>query len=314
MPLPIAPQRRSSESQPQNEPAQYTFQDDLIRAYDARMPGGPATRNNYWCPILQRYTSLVVTAHLFSAVHGQADMDAIFGPMERSELFAPENGIIISGFVEQAFDCGLMAIVPDISNDAPLECINAWVKNAPKEYKIRIISQSHPFARLYVADLARTWGSLDGQRLNFKATFRPRAQYLFFHYCVQLLRWTWSESFPSRRVRDENLDKPVWTILSRHVKKGMLQAFADEIGRDYHHLVEGTQPVPQERMSRKQVSDDSLLVLVAARQIEENSETSEDDYAEYSEEGEEEEYSEHEDEGEYSENEEEPYLYPNLFE
>lgn len=48
----------------------------------------------------------MVAAHLFSYRYGQDIMDAIFDRNATSELFSPNNGILINNLAESFFDKG----------------------------------------------------------------------------------------------------------------------------------------------------------------------------------------------------------------
>ena len=47
------------------------------------------------------------------------------------------------------------------------------------------------------------WNDLDGQELLFKSDARPRAQYLYYHYCVAMLRRAWQQGKHGNILHDE---------------------------------------------------------------------------------------------------------------
>lgn len=41
---------------------------------------------------------------------------------------------------------------------------------------------------------------LDNRPLKFLTDFRPRARYIYFHYCIQVLRRAWQHSNPGQEA------------------------------------------------------------------------------------------------------------------
>jgi hypothetical protein len=120
-------------------------------------------------------------------------MDAIFGQMAEPELYSPKNGLLISFTIERFF-----------------------------EYKLRIIDPTwQMLSKNICPNLPIKWNDLDDKRLQFRTEFRPRARYLYFHYCVQVLlrhaRQQDSES-AARTLKDER-GKPVWGTAGRYINK-----------------------------------------------------------------------------------------------
>ena len=86
--------------------------------------------------------------------------------------------------------------------------------------------------------LIDVWRDLDGQKVLFRGNFRPRARYLYFTYCMAILRKSWNKDKPTTALSDE-LGKPYWGTAGRYIKKNMLQGFVQELGHDYEALLEG---------------------------------------------------------------------------
>lgn len=114
-------------------------------------------------------------------------MDAIFGHLNvnEPELFSPKNGLLMSTRAEALWDKGYFVIVPLVDDDASHEEVMAWHQKDPKRYKIRVMdTKAQLMDKLVNYTLDRVWNEFDGQEIMFRSDFRPRAQYLYFKYCV----------------------------------------------------------------------------------------------------------------------------------
>lgn len=242
---------------------QSNFRQKLIQAYEARH------RDNtwLWCPIFQDYLDAndVVAAHLFSWKHGQANMDAIFGKQKETELCSPRNGILMSRHIEECFDIGKLVIVPWIpdTHGTKMEALRRWLESSQREYQLKILDSNwdrleKPISRYYQL----RYKDLDGRKLQFVGSFRPAARYLYFHYCIQVLRrsWQYNESKSPVKaasvLREEN-GKPFWGTPGRYLPKNMLLALVEELGHEYKPLLQGA--------ARKRSGDFALLELAAAQ-------------------------------------------------
>lgn len=109
-----------------------------------------------------------------------------------------------------------------------------------------------------------TWREFDGRKLQFLTSFRPAARYMYFHYCVQILRvaWQYNEAKSPKRaatvLKDEN-GKPYWGTPGRYLPKNMLLALVEELGHEYQPLLEGA--------GSKKSRDSDLLLELAAAQV-----------------------------------------------
>lgn len=148
--------------------------------------------------------STVTASHIFSYRHGQQTMSAIFGT-EHSELFHPRNGILIHNEIESKFEIGLFAIVPDIPDDPAIEQVIQWQEQEPKEYKLKIIDRDPAKLNKVIPELGETtWGDLDGKKLEFRSEFRPRARYLYWNFCLQILRLAFKERHQGSILREKD--------------------------------------------------------------------------------------------------------------
>lgn len=128
-------------------------------------------------------------------------------------------------------------VVPDVPDQPTEQQLDTWEASDPKEYKIRVLSPTHPSMKfvLYGRDL--TWAGLDNARLQFKTSFRPGARYLYFTYCIAMLR----RSFGGKHleVSRAELGKRFWGTPGKYVLEGMLLGFVEAMGHKYEHLLDG---------------------------------------------------------------------------
>ncbi|KAJ5443625.1 uncharacterized protein N7458_007497 [Penicillium daleae] len=224
--------KRSSEEQSK-------FRQALIDSYQVRQPG----TGYLWCPIMRAYidSDMVVAGHLFPWKHGQ--------------------------HIEKVFDNGKMAIVPYISESTSfcLDNIKSWITSKQREYQVKILDPKWDRldSRIYSFN-PLTFRDLDGRKLHFLSSFRPAARYLYFHYCIQVLRLAWqhSEAKSPRKaadaLKDEN-GKPYWGTPGRYLPKNMLLAFVEELGHEYKSLLDGA--------GSNKKGDSDFLLDIAANQV-----------------------------------------------
>jgi hypothetical protein len=193
-------------------------------------------------------------------MHGQETMDAIFGKTKTPELFSPRDGLIISKAVEKVFDEGFMVIIPQLPERPTKAQISKWLIQEPRQYKTRIIDPSSKLTdrRISVAGDLK-WKDLDNRPLQFRNKFRPAARYLYFHYCLQLLRRAWKQPVEEGKlvIRNE-MGKLYWGTPGRYLPRNMLLAFVEELGHEYEGLLEG---------SSCSVGENMTLLTAASRQV-----------------------------------------------
>ncbi len=224
---------------PRDSQLQSDFKADLKFRMSSSHPD--PDKDLLWCPITGMYwaAQMVVAGHLFPWKSGQDTMDVIFGrPGDgASELFKAENGILWSKDVEERFEAGHFVIVPDILDESKEKEIDDWEASSPKEYKIRVLNPSHEKMTKKILDTETRWAELDNQRVQFKTDFRPRARYLYFTYCLGMLR----QCFAGKHleVSRAEIGRRFWGTRGRYMQKGMLLGFVEELGHEYDHLLEG---------------------------------------------------------------------------
>lgn len=219
---------------------QSIFRKDLIEYYSST-DLEHTKKGLLWCPILGDWVekNFACASHIFGYRNGQETMTAIFGPTEQPELWSPLNGLLISAAAEDSFERGLYVVVPDISDNASLDEISVWNRSEPKEYKIKIIDLAHSKIDETI-DRKReiTWRDMDNVRLRFRNHHRPRARYLYYHYCTQILRRAWNMDVRGEILNDE-LKKFFWGTPGKYIRQNMLRAFVEELGHEYEQLLKG---------------------------------------------------------------------------
>lgn len=260
---------------------QSQFRAACIDAYNSRDPD--PDKEFLWCPVIKTwaYQDYSTAAHLFAHMHGQDVMDSLFGPMEAPELFSPRNGMIVSRLVEKKFDRGFMVIVPRLPDHPTLAQMALWNNSEPKEYKIRILDLEDSEANKVILPYkAQTWKDLDGTNIEFRSSFRPRARYLYFHYCIQILRRAWRADKKAAEQVKKEFGKGYWGTINPYLPASMLRAFIAELGHGYEELLAGA----ADDKTTTSEEDRNLLLAVASEQVKasrepagENEDSDEDD-------------------------------------
>ena len=251
--------------------AQEQSRDNLIAVCNSKHPDPRAVA--LWCPILSHFIpeNIMHAVQIFPWTGGHMAVDEIFGggPDIEEELNGIQNRLMLSEYAKTRLDDGDIVLVPDVSDAASQEETDAWSRSDPKEYKIRVTNTDADKTNFYHPggeDLKRTWNQLDGRKVNFSSAHRPQARYLFWQYCVTLLRHSWK----NKGIQAQKF----WGTQGSYIKKRMLLAFAEQIGHDYeapmkHAIVETEEDdVPE--------SDPSAVLLASAQICQSHSKYSED--------------------------------------
>lgn len=83
---------------------------------------------------------MVKASHIFLWKHGKATIDAIFGETRPSELFTERNGFLMHTKLEEAFDKGVLVIIPDLPNKPSIFEMIQWRLGKDREYRIKILA------------------------------------------------------------------------------------------------------------------------------------------------------------------------------
>lgn len=253
-----------------NPKDQSEFRSQLIEKYQAKHE----TNDWLWCPILQDWEDekCVKAAHIFPCMHGKAAMDAIFGENSSKDLFAPANGLLMSSHIEPHFDAGRLVIVPDVEDSSSVGQILSWLFSKPREFKVRVLDTSDVFCGKSISrHRTLTFGDLDNRKLKFRSSFRPAARYLYFHYCVQLLRSAWQQNNQGKaseaaKILEIETGKPLWATPGRYLPISMLRALVEELGHEYKPIMAGAKrEIGLECLPGRSSSNSFVLELAAAQ-------------------------------------------------
>ncbi len=273
----------STEAGKRGSRIQSIFRKELIGAYNAKNSEDPRLANALWCPVLGQWLhkDYMTAAHIVAYMHDQETMDAIFGRNEKPELFSMRNGLLLSTAVERKLDDGFLVIVPNLPDNPTLAQTTLWQQSEPKEFKLRLIDLSHPEVGTFIdLEKRRTWKDLNGTKLQFRSTHRPRARYLYFHYCLQILRRSWAQSEKGEALK-EHMGRHYWGTPGKYIRKQMLLAFIEEVGHQHVDLLSGAAEDDTEDEGQgnqdAEVSDPGLLDALANQVLAKANDEDEDD-------------------------------------
>ena len=179
----------------------------------------------------------MTAAHLYPWESGQEAMTAIFGEIANGELFSAQNGLLLSTSAKIYLDNGAMAIVPAIDEESSSDQIDAWNAASAQEYKIRVLQPQEKGMNETITYLSNlTWKELDNQPVTFQSDLRPRARYLYYAYCVALLRLAYNVDKRPIALRS-SLGTKDWGTTGRYLEKSMVQGFVDAVGGEFDGLM-----------------------------------------------------------------------------
>jgi len=228
--------------------AVYNFRADTIEDQGLRDPRAKLLtyRLRYedfmWDIFQARYNMecCFILVPLFAAQNNGEVDTALFGTSSSSN-----NGILLRLSIARQFDTGMLALVPDISDTNPVDDAAKWMCTTPREYKVKSydIERQHEsgckivdLCALRWADQSnRSYRELDGWKLTFPSCGsrnRSGECYLFFHYCVQVLRRAW-KGLPA----GEEMFVSDWGAVGKYVDREQMRAVIDELGCEYESLM-----------------------------------------------------------------------------
>ncbi|PNP43707.1 hypothetical protein TGAMA5MH_04679 [Trichoderma gamsii] len=197
---------------PRDPSAQERFRKKVLKAYDA------IDEDLLWCVISGKYfpASTMKAAHIVRYNLGEPSARHLFGPPgdKDGHLMSDKNGIPMYERYEKAFDDARLVIVPD--GDSEKGCWKVYCLDDPDTHKP---SKAVPFGR-----------ELHGRSLQFQNDFRPSSRYLYFAFCMSILRKQRHE-VPGW-WRDYLVDGPgkVWATPGTYLRTSTLRKLAHQIG------------------------------------------------------------------------------------
>ncbi|KAI0839503.1 hypothetical protein F5Y06DRAFT_295528 [Hypoxylon sp. FL0890] len=194
------------------------FRKNVFDSYRARLDGDLA-----WCVVSGRAynQSYIEVAHIIKHNVGEVQACYLFGrPLHSNgHITGPQNGIPIHSGYKKLFDGARIAFVP--------------VPQRPNSWKIFVIDRT-------IREEGNTWdiqpwgAHLDRHELKFPegVDFRPVSSYLYFSFCVNILRKQRHEARGWWRTILENYDKTVWAHLgtTSYMRASTLKKLALRIG------------------------------------------------------------------------------------
>lgn len=252
---------------------QSSFRKKIIEFYGSA--GGVEAPGEFWCPIMAEFLpkDQMGAAHIFPYSAGQEAMDNLFGRIKgRSEMFEPENGLLISKVAEKNISLGFMAIVPNIPDGPTKEEQAEWNDAKIKSYKIEVINVKAKGAQLRMPPLWNDsdgnrlhWSSQHGKVLQFKNDFRPRARYLWWQWAISHLRKIWQDLSEHQVPEFKQHNQPYWGTVGSYVRSGPLSALAEEMGANFDNLMDAAMSPEDEAEGGREVGiDDGIGALLTA--------------------------------------------------
>ncbi|CAE7023208.1 hypothetical protein HRS9139_00840 [Pyrenophora teres f. teres] len=248
---------------------QSNFKSEIIRRYDLT---SSHPRDYLWSIFSQRYEDAdnFTASHIVAWKHGQEMMTAIFGPDAKEDLFSASNGLLLPTKIEKQFDNGLLAIVPAIKDATSKAEVTLWLNQEPREYKMKVFDDGRQtLDSIAFEDYTSgsvvyvTFRDLHDRKLRFRNNFRPRARYLYFHYCCQVLRNAWSKGANAKSVATMEDQKGVfaWGTVGKYMAEDQMRAFVEELGHEFEPLMANADPALNTEADRH------VLVDAVAQQI-----------------------------------------------
>ena len=271
---------KSNERRDRSTQEQSNFRQNLLDTYNLR---GFDTRSRLvWDVILGEWmpSSMMTAAHLLAWRFGPATLEAIFGTEVEGELFSPYNGLMLNLEIELEFESGFFAIVPDLPNSATAAERKVWRDSRVKDYKIRFIDkptedrvpggkssapQLHRYNCFFMGQTR--WSDLDGKKLQFRNDQRPRARYLYFVFCLNLLRFAYRFEKHATKILEPEIGQFYWGSPKRYVKGAMLPGFVKEIGHRYEQVFEDPEGAEDSAAREYGEGSDDLLREAATSQV-----------------------------------------------
>jgi hypothetical protein len=206
----------------------------LITAYESAHPD--KGRRAYWCPVLKEWVREVKMACLFDQGKECFMAEDIFRLVhaDRKTFLTTANWIVVSKVVKDVWEEGLLVIVPDVE-DGATESVESWRKQNTKGYKVRVIGCDMEVEQRIPSSYKR-WKDLDNAKLLFRSEKRPGENYLYYHYCQQVLKQSWSH-MPG----EHNIGK-WWSVEGEYMSNNLVQILLLELGEGggYESLHKGT--------------------------------------------------------------------------
>lgn len=192
-----------------------------------------------WDPFIGDYVSKerMIAAHIMPSSYGEDLMATIFGVERKDELHSPHNCLLMNTALEKTFDMFLWTLVPAVAEPHTREVLLEWHKAPNKQYRIRVMHPNHDRMKelIDISGRDQRLRDLDGKIVQFRSNFRPRARYLYLHYCMTSIK----NSTTSRIIIEEEKKQKFWGSAGRYYKSNFLVGMSQFMGHEYEYLFEG---------------------------------------------------------------------------
>lgn len=221
---------------PRDPDSQARFRVDVLKSYGAYRSS--KEKSPLWCVVSGRYRPArgIVAAHIVRYNVGELSAIHLFGTPDQKNghIMNPRNGLPMQEEYETLLDEARIAFVP--------------ANEAGDEWKITVLDKTLLSETVEAADsIVEPWGKdLDGRLLTFppNVEFRPGKRYLYFNFCVNVLRRQRHEVQGWWRDRIDYRGQRIWATPGYYLRKSTLTTLAHRIG----HVDPSETPLLVERL------------------------------------------------------------------
>ncbi|KAI1271102.1 hypothetical protein F5Y07DRAFT_406068 [Xylaria sp. FL0933] len=196
-----------------NPDRQARWRKAVMEAYGAKTGVGKEA----WCPITQRYSSMITAAHIVRCDVREPAAVHLFGFTDNPEghIWDTRNGISLVPPYAEMLDDAEIAIVP--TNDG-------------KDLMVIVLDEDERVREPDPDSLIPTGRALHGRILKFKTDHRPSMRYLYFAFVINLLRREKFSVHGWRRYRIEYPNMPYFRAPENWIRMTTLRKLAIKMG------------------------------------------------------------------------------------
>ncbi|KAI4134399.1 MAG: hypothetical protein LQ347_001557 [Umbilicaria vellea] len=182
----------------------------------------PDDKKSYWCPISKSYGNrhYRCNAHIVPFSLGTENIEYLFGEPKDTGLdivWRNENALIIDKGLETAFDKGAFVLIPILTRpDEPTRWKTVLLDNTRRN----TVFSAGP----------HTFNDIDGVELEFKNNNRPGRRYLYYHYCVSILRAVRFQTPGWADAKVKASTGQVWATWGPYLRKSLLLKLGEVLG------------------------------------------------------------------------------------
>ena len=141
----------------------------------------------------ERSRGILQAAHIVPQCFGKKMFRRIFGDAYHNAAFwAPNNGLLLPRGVAAALDDWSISVVPDGNNNPQSGSLQQQTRShRARNFKFRVINPADENLGRRITLVEgdyRTGRDLDGSRLSFPRSLRPKLNYLYFNHCCSIVK------------------------------------------------------------------------------------------------------------------------------